>query len=124
MATNFQKFYGVGVIKGSFLFSLFGFVLGIIAGFLFFIFIESAIKSWGITHIPIFGLFFISFLVIPLTFFIVSLILGSIFFLLLNLFLKLTNGVNLYFKEETFGKVSSSKSIEEPYKLPEYQPNN
>ncbi len=121
-----NKFYGVGVVKCSLLSGFFGLIGGFIFGFLLFIFIEAAIDAWGIGDgIPRVGLFFLSFLVVPIGFFILSFLSGLIFILLLNLFLKILNGVDFYFRGEGTSNPSlPSRSLEEPYSLPSYPSNN
>jgi uncharacterized BrkB/YihY/UPF0761 family membrane protein len=120
-----NKFYGVGVIKCSLLSGLFGIIGGFIFGLLLFVFIEAAIDTWGVVEIPRAGLFFLSFLIVPIGFFILFFLCSLIFFLLLNLFLKILNGVDFYFREECKGnKYPPSRSLEDPYLLPPYSANN
>jgi hypothetical protein len=112
------NFRGVGLFKGASVFGLFGFVLGFITGIFFFIFVDAAIESWGIGDIPRGGLFFISFLVVPIVSSFIFTLGGFLFLILLNLFLRWLRGVNFSFNEEEVAKKEIPQGFkEEPYSL-------
>jgi hypothetical protein len=96
---SWVKLKKISLMKLSLIFSFFGLLSGFITGFVFFISVEALLAGWGMDSIPTFGLIMLSFLILPLVTGILFWISGLISGLLINLFLRVIKGLDMYYEE-------------------------
>lgn len=117
------KLLSIGFLKFLGVITIFSLIFGLFMGLLFFTFFEIALESFEINNIPLLSRIVLSFILVPLSICILSLLINFIFLLIINLILKIIGGIDLVFQDDSPDYVNKN-SLEESYKLPEYKPNN
>ena len=86
--------------KISSVFAVFGLFLGFILGIIWFFLVKFFAESYGLTKVPISGLFILSFIVIPIVTSLLSFIWGFLNGLIFNLSLKVIRGLDVKVQQE------------------------
>lgn len=94
------KFLEIRAFKVSFIFAIFGLLLGFILGAIWFFLVKFSAESYDLSNVPLSGLFFLSFIIIPLIVSLLAMFLGWLNCLILNLSLKLIKGLDVKVQEE------------------------
>ncbi len=94
------KLRKIRLSKLSFIFAVFGLLIGFILGTVWFVLIKVSVDSFGMTNVPLGGLIILSFILIPIISSLISMLFGFINGLVFNLSLRVVRGFDMLIEDE------------------------
>lgn len=94
------KLRKIRLSKLSFIFAVFGLLIGFLLGTAWFVLIKVSVDSFGMTNVPLSGLFILSFILVPILVSLLFMLFGFINGLIFNLSLRVVRGFDMLIEDE------------------------